>query len=169
MSEPQTLARAILISTAPGSGSGTGYSRISNGVPVPWKTASRAVSGIAVSSLIPLAEEGEGAGGVRDGHRRGGPEVARVQRGKPRDAEEAQSDPHLVLQQLEGADEPGRRRGGEAAAGQAPETHDIGAERDGLDDVGPTRVAAVHEDGGAAAHRGHDLGQHLGASRAVVE
>src|SRR5262245_65177396 len=29
---------------APGSGSGTGYSRISNGFPVPWNTAMRAVS-----------------------------------------------------------------------------------------------------------------------------
>src|SRR5262245_58482815 len=46
MSEPQTLARAILIRAAPGSGSGTGYSRISNGLPVPWNTAIRAVSAI---------------------------------------------------------------------------------------------------------------------------
>src|SRR5712691_6782150 len=50
MSEPQTLARAILISIAPGSGSGTGYSRISNGLPVPWNTASRAVSAISPTS-----------------------------------------------------------------------------------------------------------------------
>src|SRR5262245_34743999 len=47
MSEPQTLASAILISAAPGSGSGTGYSRISNGLPVPWNTAIRALSAIA--------------------------------------------------------------------------------------------------------------------------
>src|SRR2546427_9561244 len=32
------------MSAAPGSGSGTGYSRISNGLPVPWNTAIRAVS-----------------------------------------------------------------------------------------------------------------------------
>src|SRR5213594_2268699 len=51
MSEPQTLARAILMSIAPGSGSGTGYSRISKGLPVPWNTASRAVS--AMSRPLP--------------------------------------------------------------------------------------------------------------------
>ena len=34
---------------APGSGSGTGYSRISNGFPAPWNTASLAVSAMALS------------------------------------------------------------------------------------------------------------------------
>src|SRR2546422_2736561 len=38
-SEPHTLASATLMSAAPGSGSGTGYSRISNGFPAPWNTA----------------------------------------------------------------------------------------------------------------------------------
>src|SRR6266566_1413901 len=47
MSDPQTFASAILTSIAPGSGSGTGYSRISKGRPVPWNTASFAVSAIS--------------------------------------------------------------------------------------------------------------------------
>ena len=34
---------------APGSGSGTGYSRTSNGFPAPWNTASLAVSAMALS------------------------------------------------------------------------------------------------------------------------
>src|SRR5207244_405349 len=37
------------MSAAPGSGSGTGYSRISNGFPAPWNTAILAVSAIASS------------------------------------------------------------------------------------------------------------------------
>src|SRR5438105_1855600 len=37
------------MSIAPGSGSGTGYSRISNGFPAPWNTAILAVSAMAVS------------------------------------------------------------------------------------------------------------------------
>src|SRR5688572_15411522 len=51
MSEPHTLASATLMSMAPGSGSGTGYSRISKGLPVPWKTASRPVSAMALSFI----------------------------------------------------------------------------------------------------------------------
>src|SRR6266481_4236210 len=51
MSDPHTFASAILMSIAPGSGSGTGYSRISKGLPVPWNTASRAVS--AMSRSLP--------------------------------------------------------------------------------------------------------------------
>src|SRR5206468_6459046 len=39
------------MSAAPGSGSGTGYSRISKGLPVPWNTASRAVSAMSRSLL----------------------------------------------------------------------------------------------------------------------
>ncbi len=67
-----------------------------------------------------------------------------------------------------------RTRPGAAAAARPqqarrPRPDHVGAERDRLHDVGPARVAAVHEDGGAAGHRGHDLGQHLGASDAVVE
>src|SRR5262245_45997888 len=38
------------MSAAPGSGSGTGYSRISKGLPVPWNTAIRAVS--AMENLL---------------------------------------------------------------------------------------------------------------------
>src|SRR6266478_7222591 len=52
MSDPHTFASAILISIAPGSGSGTGYSRISKGLPVPWNTASFAVSAMSLVLLI---------------------------------------------------------------------------------------------------------------------
>src|SRR5438093_747873 len=38
------------MSAAPGSGSGTGYSRISKGLPVPWNTAIRPVSAIRRTS-----------------------------------------------------------------------------------------------------------------------
>src|SRR5215467_13744951 len=57
MSEPQTLAREILISMAPGSGSGTGYSRISKGLPVPWNTASRAVQSRRCPAILPQVRD----------------------------------------------------------------------------------------------------------------
>src|SRR5919199_4040930 len=47
-SEPHTLASVIWTRAAPGSGSGTGYSRISNGWPFPTKTAARPVSAMRV-------------------------------------------------------------------------------------------------------------------------
>src|SRR5215510_8266767 len=146
MSEPQTFASAILMSMAPGSGSGTGYSRISNGVPVPWKTARRAVSGMACSSLVAFAELREGAGrvGKDDGH--GGAEIAPVELCELRDAEQAHRDAHLVLEQLERADQAGRPRGGEAAVGQAAETDDLGAEGDRLHYLGAAVVGDIHED-----------------------
>src|SRR5262245_62725731 len=164
MSEPHTLARAILMSMAPGSGSGTGYSRISNGVPVPWKTARRAVSGMGCSSLVAFPEQREGAGRVGKDDGSGGAEIAAVELRELRDAEQAHGDAHLVLEQLERADQPGRPRGSEAAAGQAAETDDLGAEGDRLHHVGATVVAAIDEDGGAPAHRRHHLGQHVGAA-----
>src|SRR5215208_1055056 len=40
-SEPQILASVMRTTAAPGSGSGTGYSRISNGLPAPTNTAAR--------------------------------------------------------------------------------------------------------------------------------
>src|SRR4030095_10910748 len=169
MSEPHTLASAILMSMAPGSGSGTGYSRISNGVPVPWKTARRAVSGMGRSSLVAVAEQREGAGRVGEDDGRGRTEIAAIQLRELRDTEEAHGDAHLVLEQLERADQAGRPRGGEAATGQAAEADDLGAERDRLHHAGAAAVAAVHEDGGASAHRGDHLGQDLGAPRAVIE
>src|SRR2546426_11266160 len=51
MSEPHTFARAILMRAAPGSGCGTGYSRISKGLPVPWNTAIRPVSAMGEDLL----------------------------------------------------------------------------------------------------------------------
>src|SRR6266540_2953242 len=53
MADPHTFASAILTSIAPGSGSGTGYSRISKGLPVPWNTASFAVSAMSRFLLEP--------------------------------------------------------------------------------------------------------------------
>src|SRR4029450_11299145 len=155
------------MSMAPGSGSGTGYSRISNGVPVPWKTARRAVSGMGCSSLVAFAEQREGAGRVGEADGRGGAEIAAVELRELRDAEQAHGDAHLLLEELEGADQARRPRGGEAAAGQATETDDLGAEGDRLPPVGAAVVAAIHEDDGAPAHRRHHLGQHVGAARAA--
>src|SRR4029450_7302039 len=115
MSEPHTLASAILMSMAPGSGSGTGYSRISNGVPVPWKTARRAVSGMGRSSLVAFAEQREGAGRVGEDDGRGRTEIAAIQLRELRDTEQAHGDAHLGLEQLERADQAGRPRGGASA------------------------------------------------------
>src|SRR6185436_18588206 len=169
MSEPQTLARAILTRRAPGSGSGTGYSRISNGVPVPWKTASWALSGMGALSLVAFPDEREGAGDVRGGDRSGRAKIGLVEGGEAGDAEQAETDAHLVLQQLEHTHEAGGAGGGEPAARQPPEAHHLRTERHRLHDVAAARIAAVNEDSGPARHRRHHLGEHLGAAGAVVE
>src|SRR4029450_5671623 len=147
MSEPHTLASAILMSMAPGSGSGTGYSRSSNGGPAPWQTARRAAAGsecwcVGRSSVVSFAEQREGAGRVGEDDGRGRTEIAAIQLRELRDTEQAHGDAHLVLDQLERADQAGRPRGGEAATGQAAEADDLGAERDRLHHVGAARVAA---------------------------
>src|SRR5712691_4128449 len=49
MSEPHTLASAILITSAPGLGSGTGYSRISKVLPFPSHAANLPVCAISVT------------------------------------------------------------------------------------------------------------------------
>src|SRR4029453_10438441 len=143
MCEARTLASAILMSMAPGSGSGTGYSRISNGVPVPWKTARRAVSGMGRSSLVAFAEQREGAGRVGEDDGRGRTEIAAIQLRELRDTEQAHGDATLVLERRERAARRAPPRGGEAATGQAAEADDRGAERDRLHHVGAARVAAV--------------------------
>src|SRR5262249_10957237 len=53
MSEPHTLASAILTTTAPGLGSGTGYSRISNVLPLPIQAASFPVFAMSVTPPEP--------------------------------------------------------------------------------------------------------------------
>src|SRR5437867_887449 len=53
MSEPHTLASAILMTTAPGLGSGTGYSRISNVLPLPIQAASLPVCAMSVTPPEP--------------------------------------------------------------------------------------------------------------------
>src|SRR5215510_7135201 len=53
MSEPHTLASAILMTTAPGFGSGSGYSRISNVLPLPVQAASFPVFAMSVTPPEP--------------------------------------------------------------------------------------------------------------------
>ncbi len=59
-----------------------------------------------------------------------------------------------------------------AASPQALEpadTHGVGAQRDGLDHVGPAHEAAVDDDRGAPGHGGDHFGQHVEGPPAVVE
>ena len=59
--------------------------------------------------------------------------------------------------------------GGEAVDRRAAEQHALGAERDGLRDVGAAPHAAVDEEGGSPAHGANDLGQRIESADRAVE
>src|SRR5919198_3698111 len=61
MSDPQTLARATLMRTAPGRGSGIGNSRISKGFPKPFQTAALAVALILTGVYLEVARRDSNA------------------------------------------------------------------------------------------------------------
>src|SRR5439155_23461805 len=136
---------------------------------------SRSGSGLSGSSagsagLVTLfLQKGKRAGHVRGTYRRRGVDVGRVRGAETVDAQEPETDPDLLFQELEPPHETRLAGGGEAAARKTSNPHRLRAQRDGLHDVRAPHERAVDDDRRSPPHGRDDLGQDVHGAPAVVE
>src|SRR6267142_110388 len=127
-------------------------------------------SSVGRAGLITLfLQEGKRARHVRrtDGRRR--MEIGRVDRGKTIDPEEPETEPDLLLQELEDPHEPGLARGGETAARETPQPDCLSAERYRFYDVCSAHERAGDDDRRAPANGLDHLGQDVHGAAPVIE
>ena len=84
-------------------------------------------------------------------------------------AEQRHDPVHFALEDLERLPRAGLAAGGDTVEHGAAEQHEVGAERQGLDDVGAAAEAAVDEHAQPLAHRRDDRRQRLERGERAVE
>src|SRR5262245_45758396 len=136
---------------------------VSPAIPAPTiRTEGAAWSGMM--SLVPVVldfEQREGAQHVRRVGRGRRMQVGTVEIGEARDAEQAETALHFVLEQLEHAHDAGLAGGRERIALHAAEPDQVGAGGDPLDHVAAAAEAAVDDDPGAPGRRLDHFRQHV--------
>lgn len=112
--------------------------------------------------LVVEAQEREGARRV-DGYRQGrhGLHVRFVELAPASHTQKTEGGPDLFLEELQDADQSRLTGRSESVALQAPDAHRIGAESEGLHDVGAAVDGAVIDDRGPTFDRGHHFHQGL--------
>ncbi len=92
-----------------------------------------------------------------------------VQLGQPRRAGQRHRDRDLLLQDLQHTLHAGLPLGGQRVAVEPAQGHRVGAERDGLHDVGAAAEPAIDDHARPPAHRLQHLGQHVHRAASVIE
>src|SRR5512135_1133882 len=96
-------------------------------------------------------------------------QIAPVESGPGVDAEQAEADVYLLLQQFEQAQQARLSARSQTDALHAADADQARAGSERLDDVGAAIESAVDDDGGASVDRGGDFGQHVHRAAAVIE
>src|SRR6202035_5094029 len=96
-------------------------------------------------------------------------QIALVELGEFRHAEQPQTADHLVFHQLQHSHDALFALGRQRIAVHAADADEVGAERNSLHDVAAATKAAINHDLGAPLPRGDDLRQYMHRAAAVVE
>src|SRR5580698_4904198 len=96
-------------------------------------------------------------------------QIGFIELGEFGDAQQAKGADHLIFQELEHPYDPGFAAGRQRPTLQPADPDKVGAQYDGLDDIGAAAERAVDHDFRPAFDRGDDLRQHMHGAAALIE